>query len=259
MRWGAGTPGWMAPEQIRFAAPHIGPGTDIYSLGCILFAMLADREPYVGTNEELLQQHKSAPVPEPNLAPGVPPEVAQFVMRLMAKRPWHRYEFAAEARRAWRKFAPTGSATTTPLPMGAPRTVPAHVASTSSADAFGMDAQQVSTTGLLGLRPSPFVARTAERNRLLEIAADVEQNGGHRFVLLTGDAGVGKSRLAEWLCEEVHERAMMVPLRARYRKIAAPLDGIVGSITQHYRLERAERDIVEALALPGHLPGDLPD
>ncbi len=250
MRWGAGTPGWMAPEQIRFAAPHIGPATDIYSLGCILFAMLADREPYVGTNDELLQQHKSAPVPEPTLAPGVPPLVAQFVMRLMAKRPWHRYEFAAEARRAWRKFAPTGSATTTPLPLGGPRTIiPAHAASTSSTDAFGMDAPQVSTTGLLGLRPSPFVARTAERNRLLEIAAEVEAGGGHRFVLLTGDAGVGKSRLAEWLCEEVHERAMMVPLRARYRKIAAPLDGIVGAITQHYRLERAERDIVEKVLM----------
>ena len=249
MRWGAGTPGWMAPEQIRFAAPHIGPATDIYSLGCILFAMLADREPYVGTNEELLQQHKSAPVPEPNLAPEVPPDVAQFVMRLMAKRPWHRYEFAAEARRAWRKFAPSGNATTTPLPLGGPRPIVPADAASSSADAFGMDAPQVSTTGLLSLRPSPFVARNSERSRLLEIVAEVAETGGHRFVLLTGDAGVGKSRLAEWLCEEVHERALMVPLRARYRKIAAPLDGIVGAITQHYRLERAERDIVEKVLM----------
>jgi hypothetical protein len=71
----------------------------------------------------------------------------------------------------------------------------------------------------------------------------------HRFVLLAGEAGVGKSRLAEWLCEEVHERALMVALRARYRRLAAPLDGVVGAVTQHYRLERAEREIVEKVLM----------
>ncbi len=251
MRWGAGTPGWMAPEQIRFAAPHIGPATDLYALGCILFAMLSDREPYTGTNEELLTQHKSAAVPEPTLSPGVPPEVAGFVMKMMAKRPWHRFEFAQDARRAWRQFMPSASqsATMTPLPIGPARSIPPPVDAASANDAFSAPEPTATTTGLLGLRPSPFVARNAERTRLLEIAAQVAEHGGHRFVLLAGDAGVGKSRLAEWLCEEAHEHGMMVPLRARYRKIAAPLDGIVGAITQHYRLERAERDIVEKVLM----------
>jgi serine/threonine protein kinase len=252
MRWGAGTPGWMAPEQIRFAAPHIGPPTDLYALGCILFALLSDREPYTGTNEELLSQHKSAAVPEPSLPPGVPPEVAGFVMRLMAKRPWHRYEFAAEARRAWRRFMPqTGSATATPLPLSSLRKgpIPNNVVAASSSQAGFTAEPQPTTTGLLNLRPAPFVARGFERARLLEVAAEVVERGGHRLVLLAGEAGVGKSRLAEWLCEEVHERGMMVPLRARYRKISAPLDGMVGAVTQHYRLERADRDIVEKVLM----------
>jgi serine/threonine protein kinase len=254
LRWGAGTPGWMAPEQIRFAAPHIGPPTDLYALGCILFALLSDREPYTGTNEELLQQHKTAPVPEPSIPPGVPPEVAAFVMKLMAKRPWHRFEFASDARRVWRRFAPSagaGSATTTPLPLAsvAREALASTQAAGSSQDGSSSAEPQPTTTGLLGLRPSPFVARPFERARLLEMVAAVAEGGGHRLVLLTGDAGVGKSRLAEWLCEEVHERALMVPLRCRYRKIAAPLDGMVGAVTQHYRLERAERDIVEKVLL----------
>lgn len=251
VRWGAGTPGWMAPEQIRFAAPHIGPPTDLYALGCILFALLSDREPYTGTNDELLTQHKSAPVPEPSIPPGVPPEVAGFVMRLMAKRPWHRYEYAAEARRAWRRFAPTGGATTTPLPIGSRSRgpLPSSQAAASSRESVPGGEPQPTTTGLLNLRPAPFVARGFERARLLEIAADLVERGGHRLVLLSGDAGVGKSRLAEWLCEEVHERGMLVPLRARYRKIAAPLDGMVGAVTQHYRLERADRDIVEKVLM----------
>jgi serine/threonine protein kinase len=251
VRWGAGTPGWMAPEQIRFAAPHIGPATDLYALGCILFALLSDREPYAGTNDELLAQHKSAPVPEPSIPPGVPPEVGQFVMRLLAKRPWHRFEFAADARRAWRRFAPSGGATTTPLPMISSRGPLSSglVAAASSPEAIGGAEPQATTTGLLGLRPAPFVARGFERSRLLEIAGEVAERGGHRLVFLSGEAGVGKSRIAEWLCEEVHERAMMVPLRARYRKIAAPLDGMVGAVTAHYRLERAERDIVEKVLM----------
>jgi eukaryotic-like serine/threonine-protein kinase len=260
VRWGAGTPGWMAPEQIRFAAPHIGPPTDLYALGCILFALLSDREPFIGTNEELLSQHKSGPVPEPDTPPGVPPEVAAFVMKLMAKRPWHRFEFAADARRVWRRWDPAlagGPATTTPLPLG--KVAREALASGQAGHASGSSGStpeillvaepQPTTTGLLNLRPSPFVARGFERARLLEVVADVAERGGHRLVLLCGEAGVGKSRLAEWLCEEVHERAIMVPLRARYRKIAAPLDGVVGAVTQHYRLERAERDIVEKVLM----------
>lgn len=251
VRWGAGTPGWMAPEQIRFAAPHIGPPTDLYALGCILFALLSDREPYTGTNEELLAQHKSGPVPEPKIPPGVPQEAAPFVMRLMAKRPWHRFEYAADARRAWRRLAPAGGATSTPLPLSSLRRgpLPSATAAASSREAVFAGEPLPTTTGLLSLRPAPFVARGFERAHLLEIAADVVERGGHRLVLLAGDAGVGKSRLAEWLCEEVHERGMMVPLRARYRKIAAPLDGIIGAVTAHYRLERADRDIVEKVLM----------
>jgi serine/threonine protein kinase len=251
VRWGAGTPGWMAPEQIRFAAPHIGPPTDLYALGCILFALLSDREPYTGTNEELLSLHKSATVPEPDLPPGVPAEVAGFVQRLMAKRPWHRFEYASDARRTWRRFAPAGGATSTPLPIQSLRRgpLPGSTAAASSRDAISFGEPQPTTTGLLSLRPAPFVARGFERARLLEVAADVVERGGHRLVLLAGEAGVGKSRLCEWLCEEVHERGMLVPLRARYRKIAAPLDGMVGAVTAHYRLERADRDIVEKVLM----------
>ncbi|HVY48538.1 MAG TPA: protein kinase, partial [Minicystis sp.] len=250
VRWGAGTPGWMAPEQIRFAAPHIGPATDLYALGCILFAMLSNKEPYDGDNDELLQRHRNGPVPEPDLPPDAPDGVKGFVVRLLQKRPWHRYEFAADARRAWRKFAPIHDAPTMPYAttqLAGPSLPPS--AEASHREIAGELAASATTVGLLGLRPSPFVARTQERQRLLEVAAQVAAKGGHALVVLTGEAGVGKSRLAEWLCEEVHERGLMVPLRARYRKIAAPLDGIVGAVTAHYRLEKADRDVIEKVLM----------
>lgn len=277
VRWGAGTPGWMAPEQIRFAAPHVGPPTDLYSLGCILFALLSEDEPYSGTNDELLKQHRSAPIPDPHLPYGVPSEVTGFVKRLMAKRPWHRYDYAGDARRAWRAFKPIGQATTTPVP-GFRAATPVPSLREESPLLSGYELREESTTaaGLLSLRPSPFIARAQERQLLLDRVAQLLSGTNppdappislrspptgtestHRFILLAGDAGVGKSRLAEWICEEVHERALMVPLRARYRKIAAPLDGVVGAVIQHYRLERADRNVVEKVLM--NLWGVAPD
>ncbi|HTJ81662.1 MAG TPA: protein kinase [Polyangiaceae bacterium] len=266
VRYGAGTPGWMAPEQIRYATPHIGAATDLYALGCILFALLSNREPYTGTNEELLQQHRNAPVPEPGIPPGAPSGVVGFTMQLMAKRPWHRFAYAADARRAWRALKPldsasAGGATSTPLPKGTSSKKDAK----SSRNAItlpepfmqGEAPRAPPAAGLLALRPSPFVARQEERTKLLTVSHEVadafkdrdKNPSARRLVLLTGEAGVGKSRIAEWLCEEVHERGLLTPLRARYRKIAAPLDGVVGAVTQYYRHERADRDVVEKVLM----------
>ena len=41
----------------------------------------------------------------------------------------------------------------------------------------------------------------------------------------------------------------MLPLRARYRKIAAPLDGVVGALVQHYRVEKSKRATIEKVLM----------
>lgn len=259
VRYGAGTPGWMAPEQIRMATPHIGPATDLYPLGCLIHTLLTGEEPFDGTNEELLEHHKNSPSPPVKLAPGVPAGVEGFIHRIMEKWPWNRYEFAADARRAWAEFRPMGVSVTMPPVAGSVRpemagsgqSLISDVGVTGEGSSEESGAPTVSTPGLLGIRPSPMVARLEERRELLELAREMSESTEpqHRFVLLTGTAGVGKSRLAEWLCQEVHEQALMRPLRAKYRKIAAPLDGVVGALVQHYRLEKAKRATVEKVLM----------
>jgi tetratricopeptide (TPR) repeat protein len=253
VRAGAGTPGWMAPEQIRRATPHYGPPTDLYAVGSILYHLLAGREPFSGTIEEVLDGHRNQPLPEFKPPANVPPETAAFVRRLMAKRPWQRYEYAGDARRGWADLRPpiiteSWSFRLNPEPNKVEEltSIEGEVRA-PRASLLEMSVSSGSALGLLTLRPSPLVARHEERAELRAMVEDIghPQSRPQKLVLLYGEAGVGKSRLAEWICDEVHEQAAMVPLRARYRRIPAPLDGIVGAVNQHFGLERADRNLVE--------------
>ncbi|MCA9674719.1 MAG: serine/threonine protein kinase, partial [Myxococcales bacterium] len=87
-----GTPSYMAPEVITGAAAE--PRSDLYSLGVMFFELLCRRLPYTAPNANvMLARHAYAPVPQ--LDPGVPPQVAHVITRLLAKRPEARYPSAA--------------------------------------------------------------------------------------------------------------------------------------------------------------------
>jgi serine/threonine-protein kinase len=90
-----GTAAYMAPEQ---AAGHPADGrSDIYSLGCVLYATLAGRPPFTGEAvAAILHQHAS--VEPPPLDRNVPPWLAALVLQMLAKRPADRPQTAAEVR-----------------------------------------------------------------------------------------------------------------------------------------------------------------
>jgi hypothetical protein len=237
---GAGTVGWVAPEQIRKAATYVGPPTDLYALGCIIYRIASGKEMFEGAAQDVLRAHKRNPVPPMKLAEGFPPELEAYVQRLLAKRPWHRFDLAADARRAWMQLRPADAL---PLEAIIEGTREAAGGTVERAVAAG----KALAPGLLALRLSPMVGRDVERAALLEVVQEVSAatSGCHRMVAIIGEAGVGKSRLAEWLCEEVHEQGTMMPLRARYGRIPTPLDGLTGAVNAHYGLEGADRFLVE--------------
>jgi eukaryotic-like serine/threonine-protein kinase len=92
-----GTPAYMSPEQCK-GGGQIDGRSDLYSLGCVLYGMLAGRPPFVGEGGGDVLAHHIFVVPEPPSAhsPGVPPELDAIVMRLLEKDPARRFQSARE-------------------------------------------------------------------------------------------------------------------------------------------------------------------
>lgn len=80
-----GTRSYMSPEQIR--AKSLDARADVYSLGCVMFELLAGKPPYSGSNpDDLLMKHLRSSVPNVVAAnEAVTPEIAGLIQQMMAK------------------------------------------------------------------------------------------------------------------------------------------------------------------------------
>ncbi len=92
-----GTFDYISPEQARDPR-NADVRSDIYSLGCTLFFMLAGRPPFPeGTVLQKLLQHQGDEPPDiRSFRPDLPDEVARVLRRMMAKSPQHRYQSPAK-------------------------------------------------------------------------------------------------------------------------------------------------------------------
>jgi serine/threonine-protein kinase len=90
-----GTPSYMAPEQIAGSA-EIGPATDVYALGCVLYTCLTGQPPIRAASvpATLHQILETPPVPTRFANPSVPRDLDAIALKCLEKRAEHRYPSA---------------------------------------------------------------------------------------------------------------------------------------------------------------------
>jgi serine/threonine-protein kinase len=93
-----GTPAYMAPEQAEGRLDQLGPATDVYGLGAILYEVLCGKPPFPGgETTAVLRRVIHEPPPRPRqLAAGTPRALEAVCLKALAKEPARRYGTAGE-------------------------------------------------------------------------------------------------------------------------------------------------------------------
>jgi serine/threonine protein kinase len=160
----SGTLPYMSPEQIR--GELVDARADLYSVGCILYELLTGRPPFSGPPQSVRGQHLSSiPVSPSQVVANIPAKLDQLVLKLLAKDVRDRYGFADEVATALGEL------------IRAPDEPPGYPPS----------------------RPYLYRPRLVGRADVLAQLARLREEaagGSGGFILLSGESGVGKTRLA---------------------------------------------------------------
>ena len=117
-----GTPEYMSPEQVE--GKEADPGTDLYSLGIVLFEMLTGRLPFEGdTPLSVAVKQKSEPAPDPrDLNPQIPEDLDRIILKCLEKSREKRYRSAEDLLADLARVEQSLPTTAHPLPVRKPLT-----------------------------------------------------------------------------------------------------------------------------------------
>jgi tetratricopeptide (TPR) repeat protein len=198
-----GTPRYMAPEVIMGGKPS--PASDVWGFGVVLYQVLAGLRPFEGHNLNALF-YAIQNAPPPPLAPGVPPELVHLTLRCLEKEPAKRPEEVAEVVRTLERVTPRAIV----LP---PRSVAEPVVS------------------------GPVFGRGVESTRLEGLLEKVESGAG-AAVLISGDAGIGKTTLLTETAARASRRGF-----AWIQSRITAVEGLLRPLLRALRVHFPEREL----------------
>ena len=259
-----GSPSYISPEQFQAFHYDVGPWSDLYSLGCTVWAVATGTTVYQAVSlGEMLDKHCRGELPPFRPILDVPEGLVGWLAALLQPKLTRRVQRAADAaegllalegRRAFVRVP--GDAPTVPpdelptIDTGAKSRVPARIGPVPPGAvepestlapwspsvppdwrpprAARLTPLQLlgAGIGLFGLRRVPPIGRSAERDQLWAALRAIGGQGRARAVVIRGGAGNGKSHLARWLCERAEEVGAAAALLAVHGAIPAPSHGI---------------------------------
>lgn len=241
----SGTPRYMAPEQIENKLGAVGPWTDLYALGCMLWRLLCLKGPFEGELYHVLAAHLRLPLPRFEPVISVPAHLEQWLRWLMEKAPYRRCASARQALKVLDALGPVESSNQTLITKSNSRSLEetekhmmrisveaieqmALLEKWSKARLRGQRVEQLLTSVpehwdsdiirvpkqlhqplihpiIWRYSAKPLIGRRRERDLLWSELWSVQQSKEPRWVEITGKRGVGKRHLQQWFCRHVKE------------------------------------------------------
>jgi serine/threonine protein kinase/tetratricopeptide (TPR) repeat protein len=237
-----GTPAYIAPEAASGSVADIGPWTDLYSLGVMLFEILTGDLPYRGRH--LLSHHQTSPLPQLKQRREVqaPSGLLKLVAKLLEKKPYRRFRSASEVIREIRNLGVPEPAPLNDLTVG--------FSFDDSYNDTAFELPKVQPTalegwagpGLFHLKEPHLVDRKVAQDRLMSMAKQTLAGQGPFIAIIEGDAGRGKSKLANWLREQVESSGDMSTMVIRSEPQSETGGGLREAVLRYLGAPTADKD-----------------